>query len=281
MSTKRPHSSIACVAAAFCIGSFASAVLAQPLVTLEKIVDTDSTVPGGSDTYDDLGRVSASGGNFAWVVDLGPTSGIYARINGIDQIVAKIGTPIPAGTGSFVNGSFQWSLAKIHGDDVAFRALGPGNQQGIYATLDGNALIRIVDRSMTIPELGGYFDMIMQPYISNGEIGFSHHISGPSAGVFLWSQGALSLILDTTTPMPPPMVGMITYLAQAVYSDGAFALQAFDEELDQAIITNLGGDLVCAAHAHMDIPGSTGTFIQFLDPTLKGQRITFTSYNYL
>lgn len=248
-------------------------------VTFTRIVQTGDAIPGTTETYVDLKRLAASGDNFAWVGEGATVEGVFGRFGGVDRVIARDGTPIPSGSGNFIDGSFFFSLAKLDGNDVAFRATGAGGQQGIYASFDGGPLFRVADRATTIPDTALLYNNLHQPYISNEEISFSNDLFGERAVTSFWTGGSLSLVWRAdVTPLPAPMNGPLTFVSQAVQHNGAIAMQAFDTDLKQAIVTNRNGALELVAHAYQTVPDSTQNFLQFLDPAIKDDKIAFIGW---
>lgn len=176
---------------------------------------------------------------------------------------------IPGSGGVWTLGSFTNQLGKIDGADVVFRA---GN--GIYASFDSGPLIRIADTTMIDPGTGNSFAPFQQPYISNGVITFSSGTLFSSATVSEYALGSISNVWNSSTQLPPPIIGT----GNAVSSDGTIAVQAFDSGLQQGILTNRGGSLRMVASAYEDMPGQSFPFMQFLDPTVAGDSISFIAW---
>ncbi|MCA9242385.1 MAG: hypothetical protein KDA32_00410 [Phycisphaerales bacterium] len=263
----------------FIVAAGVAAALGDIPVTFTRIVQTGDTIPGTTETYFDLKRPAASGDKIAWVGSGATVDGVFGRFGGMDRVIARDGTPIPGGTGTFLSGSFTFSLAKLDGNDVAFRATGAGGQQGIYATFDNGPLFRVVDKTTTIPGTALQYNNLMQPYLSNEEIAFSNDLFGDRAVTTFYSGGVLSQVWRANvTPLPSPMSGALTWVSQAVQSNGSIAMQAFDEDLRQAIITNRNGSVELVANAYELVPDSTQHFLQFLDPAIFDDKIAFIAW---
>lgn len=238
-----------------------------------RIVRTGDPIPGSATTYTNLSRASGSNGNFAWFGSGTGVAGIYKRVGGVDSVVAQSGMSVPSGAGTWSTGSFSNSLGKIDGNDVAFRAGG-----GIYASFGGAAPIRIADNSMVNPATGVNFDNLQQPYISNGSIAVTNGVLGASAGTVRYNAGVLSGVWSTSTPLPAPMSGNMSIVSQAVHSDGDIAMQAYDAANKQAIITNRSGSLEVVASGYETMPGQSFNFLQFLDPDIKNDDVSFIAW---
>jgi hypothetical protein len=251
----------------------ASPCLADAPVTFERIVQTGDLIPGSAVTFTSLSRASVSQGNFAWRGAGNGVAGIYAIIDGQPRVVAQSGMPIPGSGGVWTLSSFTNQLGKIDGTDVVFRA---GN--GIYASFASEPLIRIADTTMVDPGTGNPFAPFQQPYISNGVITFSSGTLFSSATVSEFSLGNVSNVWNSSTQLPPPMVGNFSGTGNGVSSESTIAVQAFDSGLQQGILTNRGGSLSIIASAYANMPGQSFPFTQFLDPTVAGDSISFIAW---
>ena len=255
---------LAGVAAAPCTGSIQ--------VTFDLLVQTGDLVPGTNIPYTGLTRADASNGNFAWRGDAPGATGIYARVNGTDTIVAQTGMANPAG-GFFTDGSFSLALGKIDANDFAFRAAG-----GIYASFGGSPLQLIANTSTINPNTGSNYTSFQQPYISNGEIAFTNGVSSPQASTTVFSGGTLNATFNSTSPLPSPMNGSAFLLGNSVINNGTVGIQVFDSSSVQGILTNRAGTPNMVATGYQNMPGQTFNFGQFLDPTIDNDNIAFIAW---
>jgi hypothetical protein len=265
------------LATATALSSALSAALTAPAlagaapISFELLVQTGDFVPGTNIAYTSLSRAEASGGNFAWRGDAPGATGIFARINGVDTAIARTGMPDPAG-GVFTDASFNLALGKIDGDDVAFRA------NGIYAAFGGNAPQLIANTQTINPNTNTTYTSFQQPYISGGAVSFGNGSSAPQASTTIFESGTLNAAFRSTDPLPTPMVGSTTLVGNSVYSENTLALQVFDTNFRQGIVTNRGGAFNMIATGYENIPGKTFSYTQFLDPTIDGDTIGFIGW---
>lgn len=243
-------------------------------VNFTRIVQTGDQVPGGTASIVGLSSPTASSGNIAWSAEAVGASGIYARIGGADQAIARAGDANPAG-GVFTDASFGLSLGKIDGEDVAFRAAG-----GIYARFAGNPVQLIANTSTLNPNTGSNYTNFQQPYISGGAIGFMNAASGPQLSMTLFQNGTLNPVISANDALPAPMNGNLRLAGQGVYRDGIVGIQVFDSASPsrQGILTNRGGSFNMIASGYQNIPGKAFNFGQFLDPSIYEDRIAFVAW---
>lgn len=250
---------------------------AQVTLDYDLLVQTGDTIPGSTATYTSLGRASVSQGNFAWRGSAAGNTGIFARINGIETTIARTGMPNGLG-GTFSDGDFGFSLAKIDGDDVAFRAANT-----IYATFDASLsaspLELIASSSSINPNTGSpYSQAFQQVYISGGVLTFGSGSVGPAANTTMFTGGTLNASFDTADTLPSPMIGNTRLVGGSVYHDGILALQVFDSTLTQGIVTTRGGSYSMVSTGYENLPGQPFGAVQYLDPTIDGTSIGFIAW---
>ncbi|TVQ61458.1 MAG: hypothetical protein EA378_08785 [Phycisphaerales bacterium] len=243
-------------------------------INFTRLARSGDQVPGGTETFVNFSAPSASNGNYAWSGEAVGASGIYARINGVDQAIARSGDANPAG-GTFTDSNFGLALGKIDGEDVAFRAAG-----GIYARFAGNPLQLIANTSTLNPNTGSNYTNFQQPYISSGGIGFMNAASGPQLSMTVFAGGTLNPVISANDTLPAPMSGNLRLAGQGVYKDGIVGIQVFDSGSPsrQGILTNRGGSFNMIASGYQNIPGQSFNFGQFLDPTIQGDHIAFIAW---
>jgi len=118
--------------------------------TLERVVDTGTTVPGSAEPFGAVANPALSGGN---VVFWGRTAstlrdGVYTTIGGSLRVVADHDTPVPGGTGNFVGFASNAGLS-IASERVAFLGFGEGGSQGIYVW-DAGVIRKVIDSGDSI-----------------------------------------------------------------------------------------------------------------------------------
>jgi hypothetical protein len=106
--------------------------------------------------------------------------------------------PIPGGVGNFTN----INSPMISAGQIVFRGFGNNSQRGIYLS-NGGGLSVVADKHTAIPNgVGNFTDFSHLPTIDNGKIVFSASGSGGQTGIYLSSEGRLSVLCDKNTPDP-------------------------------------------------------------------------------
>jgi hypothetical protein len=136
-------------------------------------VGSATPIPGGTGNFVTFAEPSIGSGNVAFLATGVGQQGVY-RLTPGDPItppnpirVADLGTPIPAGSGSFTT----LSGASISGFNTAFVGSGVG-QQGVYVAQPGDPVvpppnpIRVADLTTPIPGGVGTFTAFSPPSLS-------------------------------------------------------------------------------------------------------------------
>src|SRR5438132_45625 len=90
--------------------------------------------------------------------------------------VSDTATPIPGGTGTFLNFLGAPSLSA---GNVAFVATGAGDQAGVYVSYPGAPILPVADTSTAIPGgVGNFVSYPPGPVISGGNVVFVGNGSG-------------------------------------------------------------------------------------------------------
>ena len=246
--------------------------------TLNRVADTSTPIPGGSGNFGVFDSCVISNGNIAFV-GYGPGQGpeqqrgVYAKINGILNRVADTSTPIPGGSGNFID----FLSLVISGGNIAFVGYGPGQQQGIYTNI-GGVLNRLADKSTPVPGGSGNFSMFTQVVISNGNVAFLGYNSSAQPGIYTSIGGALNRLADAGTPIPGGSGNFVDF-GDPVISNGivAFVGQGIGE---RGIYTNIDGALNRLADTSTPVPpGGSGDFEGFLYPAIDNGRVAFVGLN--
>ena len=96
--------------------------------------------------------------------------------------VSDTATPIPGGTGTFLNFLGAPSLSA---GNVAFVATGAGGQAGVYVLYPPGPAMPVADTSTAIPGgVGNFVSYPPSPIISGGNVVFVGNGSGGQAGVY-------------------------------------------------------------------------------------------------
>lgn len=120
--------------------------------TLERIVDTDMTVPGSAESFGAVANPVLSGGNLVFWGRTASTlrDGVYTTIGGSLRVVADRNTPVPGGTGNFIGFASNAGLS-IAGERIAFLGFGEDGSQGIYVW-DAGVIWKVIDSRDSIDD---------------------------------------------------------------------------------------------------------------------------------
>jgi hypothetical protein len=143
--------------------------------TVTRIADTTTTAPGQASAFTSFssGQIpSVNGSNVAFRAAYSGGSGLYARYDGSLVRVADTGTAIPGGTGNFTSLNSNQVLS---GATAVFRGTGASSQQGVYLrdlSSATNPLIRVTDKTLTLPGTAGVITTIFEPTASGNTVRF-------------------------------------------------------------------------------------------------------------
>lgn len=243
------------------------------VITYRKVVDTDTPIPGGSGNFSTLEEYpSLSGTNVSFYgEDAAGQGGVYLDLAGVLGAVADTSTAIPGGSGNFDS----FGTASLSGGNVAFRGGGVG-QLGIYATA-GGSLLTIADLATSIPGGTGNFENFDKepPSIDAGTIAFVGTGASSQSGVYSGTGGALTVLADTSTPVPGEAGNFTSF--DAVSLDGTdIAFRGFSSIVSQlGLYARVGGVFEVAAQVGTPIPGGSGDFSTFGKAAISNGAVAF------
>ena len=151
--------------------------------TLDRVADTSTTVPEGTDTFADFRFPVIGAGGLAFLgISEDQREGIYL-FNGTTLVkAADTSTLVPGGPGHFTD----FRGPTIGDGIVAFSAQGSSGEQGIYV-FNGTTLSVVADTKTTAPGGTANFTAFSTPpLISGGSVAFSAR-AGAREGLFLAS----------------------------------------------------------------------------------------------
>jgi len=246
---------------------------------LTTIVDSNTLIPGSSQTFDLVGFWGAptiSQGNVAFLVNETGLGSVFASLDGnLTRIAADDGSG---------NLSIDYMRSPmIDGHNVAFRAwsgAGSGEGWGVFTSVAG-VLETSADATTDVP--GGAQDI---------PVGTAFALDGTSVayesglGVYVATAGSARVVADTATAVPGG-VGSFTGFLSAVSADGGnIAFEAGSTlSLDPltllyGIYAEIDGVLVRIADTETLIPGNAETFDGFtsLDQglSISGESVAFS-----
>jgi hypothetical protein len=289
MATKFLHRPAAAAVAAV----LATAVVsAQPVFT--RVADSSTAIPNGGGAFNTFFQPTVSGTTVAFhgyraVSGLGvPDEGVYSWTvaAGTLAIVADKSTPVPGGTGNFLNFGYGGGVrvdAVVSGTGVAFGGTG-ATTNGVYtATTSGGSLTRVADTTTMFPGGSGpqpYF--YSDPMVSGSTVVFfGQHTNGlPTLGIYSApaAGGAITKVADNGSAIPNG-TGTFTDIAFATVSGTNVAFYGSRLGNNQEGIyagTTTGGALTRVADRNTPIPNGTGTFAGFgTTPAISGTLVAF------
>jgi hypothetical protein len=159
--------------------------------SIRVVVNRTTPGPGGITLdVDKDGIFSLDGGNVAFVAWTLSTNnkGIYLNDGNTIRLVADRNTPIPGGTGNFV----EFRGVSADGVDVAF-----ATEAGVYL-YDGASINVVADENTPIPGGTGNFSGFLSTVSAEeGKVAF---VAG--SGVYLYDGTSLNVVADRNTPLP-------------------------------------------------------------------------------
>ena len=260
-------------------------------ISFTKVVDTNTSVPNGTDTskfiYFFNNAPSLDNGSVAFLANgilstepyevAGPQGvlGIYTNLGGSLNVLVDTRTRVPGSTRNF----FSFSSPSVKNGSVAFAgSLTPGSPtQGIYTNI-GGSLNTVADVNTLVPGSTENFGYLTAPSLDNGSVAFLRSGLGfPIEGVYTNVDGSLSAIADRNTAIPGG-TGNFTRFSNPYLSNGSVTFIGFGDSdgVSQAgIYTNLGGLLNAIADNNTAIPGGTGNFTNFTSLTSENGSVAF------
>lgn len=260
---------------------------------LNVVADMNTSIPGGTTTFEvvgspslDDGNVAFSGGGLLNEYFYFEEQGIYTNIGGKLNVVADTNTPVPGDISTFADSSYSPSL-----DDgnVAFTGVGSnGDVNGVYTSIDGELDV-VADANTTVPGGKNTFERVRFPSLDDGNVAFEGESFGESGfqyGIYTNIGGTLNVIADRNTPIPGG-TGTFEYLNSPSLSDESVAFSGgiFDQDtsgrnvpVGRGIYTSTGGVLNVIADTSTPIPDGTGIFEAFTTPSLDNGSVAFLGY---
>jgi len=251
-------------------------------VTITRIVDSRTPVPGGDGTLFQLGSASIHGGVVAFLAT-GAGFGIYTGGGGEPELLLGPATTVPGTSATFAG---LGMLPVIEGDTLTFSGSG-GGRQGIYLAsraAPGEPLTVVADTATPIPGGTGTFTSGMgSPASSAGDVAFL----GAGAewpGVFTNRGGALQTIARRHDPMPDGDGTFSSFAAPAI-GTGAIAFIGSGSAPDgmggnvprRGLYRFADGVLTRVADETTPIPNGSGAFTDFASVAVAGDAVYFSA----
>ena len=241
----------------------------------EKIVDTDTRVPGTAVTFlaftlwpsQDDGNVTFyasyndSGGDLR--------SGIYAYVNGDLKVVVDDETQVPGSSDLFKSFDMHPSM---DGTSVAFsgsRFPVRDDAFGVYKEVSGS-LQAVADSDTPIPEGTGNFKTTPRGGVSmdGGAVAFYGEGNDDQSGVYVEENGVLKKVADETTAIPGGTGNFAAFDGSTAISsmkpgEGIIAFLGRGQDGQEGIYKRVDSALIKVADKNTPIPGGSGNFTEF------------------
>lgn len=250
-------------------------------ISFTKIADTNTPIPNGSDNFTVLGNFGPSISNKS-VTFSGTSvtqSGIYVGENEASLSSVVDMTSNPPGSASLFS-SFTLT-SSISNGNIVFGGAASGNPAGIYSK-QNNVLSVIADRNTSIPNgVGSFTDFTTQgasPSIENNNITFLALGLNNQRGIYASVNNVLSRIADTNTTIPNQSVMFTSFQDPSIAADGAVVFEGrsgFANTDINGIYTNTSGVLSTVVDNTMAIPGGSGNFSIFTEPSIYNDTVAF------
>ncbi|MBY5991165.1 thrombospondin type 3 repeat-containing protein [Ferrimonas balearica] len=261
-----------------------AAAMAQP-VTLEKVADRSTPVPGYSGTFAAFSDPAVGDQAVGFKAEgFNAFDGVYWWKNGVVSLVADENRAIPdqngndAGIGNFL----LFDPPSMSGDNLIFTALDATQQnRGIYGQFSGGPLHRIIDSTAEIPDesgvlTGSYFTSLCCAQLDGSAVAFEG-FGGPGGnGVYVVSPSGTYRVADTNTALPAPATGTFGGFDFPDISQGNVAFRAVNSgPSGVGIYAYLGGQGTIIADNQTAIPSGSGNFNNFFDASIDGTQVAF------
>lgn len=268
---------------------FDGSVICQPVsdeITYVRVVDTTMNYPGAG-LFKSFGQPSLSNGAvvFFGQLDEFPAQcldecGIFHWVDGASTIVADKSTPIPGGSGNFMN--FDGNPSHYFGT-IAFIAEG-SLQQGIY--LDrGQGLQVVADLTTPIPDGTGNFTLFDNVYVGDDCLAFSARGAGQE-GIYMyfWDTDQMVMMANLSTPIPGGSGTFTSFRTlgglggrwPTVHEDDV-TFVASGNSGQEGVYKIVNGVVSVVADRTTSVPGGVGAFTNFqaASPIIYNETVVF------
>ncbi len=266
-----------CCVALLCLEAIGTPRAESGSFTFTKIVDTETPIPGGTGNFAVFGAPVFDGTTVAFragsCICLGQF-GVYASTGGSLQKLADANTPVPGSVGNF---DF-FSEAEISAGTVAF--FGQNSSvfsQGIYAS-SGSSLAPVADLNTAVPDGSGNFQSFSPELaVDDGRVLFVGAKPFGQFGLYRFAAGSLTTVADTFTLMPGSGIPFGGFFAPAARAGNlAFGgFTGFNSTLPPGLYTLIGDTLAMVADTNTPVPGGSGNFVFFGNPSFDGSNVAF------
>jgi hypothetical protein len=172
------------------------------------------------------------------------------------------------------------SAPALDDGQIAFWAIGPDQVRGIYSGPVEGPYVRVIDPSSTVPGTAVPFSRVYQEFgFDSGRIAF-YGRSEDTTGIYLFNNGTIQQIADTTSSIPSAMKQFGLFSGQPSIDRGQVVFAAQSDTTSGASLYGTyswnDGVLSAVADTTTPIPGSTQVFNEsFGSPVIDRGRVVF------
>ncbi len=144
----------------------------------------------------------------------------------------------------------------------------------------GITFTKIADTSTPIPGGTGNFTAFSHVALSDGRVAFKARGADGQVGIYLYCDGVLRAVADTSTLMPGSGIPFMEFGPPSLDQENV-AFIGWNGDIE-GVYADIGG-LVVIAYSSMPVPGSAGTFegfgrSEYSKPSIEGDQVAFLGY---
>jgi hypothetical protein len=142
------------------------------------------------------------------------------------------------------------------------------------ATAQTITFTKVADTDTPIPGGTGTFVGFGAASISGENVVFRHDPSPSVGGIYIDIAGTLDVVADASTPIPGG-TGNFGSFGDPSISGTNVAFRGGEVDISEGIYIDVGGTLDVVADTSTPIPGGTGNFNAFGEPSISGENVAF------
>src|SRR5260221_9456251 len=171
------------------------AATAQVNVTFEKVVDSQTPIPGGQGPFGGFSPLPGLRGStvvfYAWG-NLGER-GLYLKTPAQLSVMADLSTPLPGGSGPFAGFYDPALISDTEASFVGWGPVGGSSSFGVYL-YSGGTLSRIADGTTPIPGTTDTFSYFRTSSVDQGQVAFAALGHSTGEAVYTAIGGQIQLV---------------------------------------------------------------------------------------
>lgn len=242
--------------------------------TLNTVADTNTPIPSGTGTFEWLAVPDMDGGIVVFHGnDQVSQAGIYTFKGGALSVIADTNTPIP---GQAENFNAFGTYPSIDSENVTFKGFYRSWKKGIYTHID-EALNVIVDTNTPVPGgTGNFTDFNGYTPTDDGNVAFHGIGIDGQEGIYISTDGALSIVANTNTPIPGG-TGTFTHFGSfPSMDDGNIVFRGIGSDGQMGIYANIGGELLAIIDLNSMLDGKNLSGVW--SPDLRENTVVFDAH---